>query len=101
MVIRKISDNRFTIKTDRPGVEVSWQVTGIRHDSYANKYRIPVEEEKSESDAGDPEVLNELESLSRHHEAGPVKRMAIGRRAPQFQRRFAQCARGAEAVSMV
>jgi len=34
---------------DKPGVEVSWQVTGIRHDTYANQHRIKVEEPKPES----------------------------------------------------
>ena len=28
----EIEDNRFTIQTDKPGVKVSWQVTGIRQD---------------------------------------------------------------------
>jgi hypothetical protein len=38
----KISGNHFTIRTDEPRVEVSWQVTGIRHDKYANQHRIRV-----------------------------------------------------------
>jgi len=42
----KISGNRFKIAGGRPGGEVSWQVTGIRKDAYANAYRIKVEEEK-------------------------------------------------------
>jgi hypothetical protein len=32
----EIKDNRFTIRTDQPNVKVSWLVTGIRHDRYAN-----------------------------------------------------------------
>jgi hypothetical protein len=43
-----IGDNRFTIKTSAANVKVSWQVTGIRQDPYANKNRIKVEEEKPE-----------------------------------------------------
>lgn len=42
----KIKDNRFKIAGGTPGMEVSWQVTGIRHDPYAEAKRIPVEEEK-------------------------------------------------------
>ncbi len=42
----KISGNRFKIAGGRAGGEVSWQVTGIRKDVYANAYRIKVEEEK-------------------------------------------------------
>ena len=46
MVSAKIKDNHFRIKTNLPNVEVSWQVTGIRHDRYANENRIAVEEDK-------------------------------------------------------
>jgi hypothetical protein len=48
----KVKDNRFSIKTDEPSVEVSWQVTGIRHDAYANKHRIPVESDKPKAERG-------------------------------------------------
>ena len=37
----KIHDNRFVIRS-KPRVEVSWQVTGVRHDRYANAHRIQV-----------------------------------------------------------
>ena len=52
IVAKEISRNRFTIRTNRPGVKVSWQVTGIRHDAYAEAYRIPVEEDKSPQEQG-------------------------------------------------
>ncbi len=45
-------------------VEVSWQVTGIRHDAYANKHRIPVEEQKPEDERGlllHPDAFNKPE----------------------------------------
>ncbi len=45
-VSEKVMGNRFVIKTNKPRVEISWQVTGIRHDTYANEHRIKVEEEK-------------------------------------------------------
>jgi hypothetical protein len=45
-VAEKISDNHFKIAGGKPGLEVSWQVTGIRQDAWANAHRIPVEEEK-------------------------------------------------------
>ena len=48
----KIKNNRFTIMTDKPNVEVSWQVTGIRQDPYANQHRIPVEEAKPDTERG-------------------------------------------------
>ncbi len=52
IVAKKVAGNRFTIATSAPNVEVSWQVTGIRQDAYANKHRIPVEQEKPVSERG-------------------------------------------------
>jgi hypothetical protein len=67
IVAKKIAANRFVIRTSRPHVEVSWQVTGIRHDAYANSYRIPVEEDKGVGEQGyylHPEVFGQPESKS-------------------------------------
>ncbi len=33
-------------------MEVSWQVSGIRHDAYANAHRVTVEEEKPQNEQG-------------------------------------------------
>jgi hypothetical protein len=52
IVANKVANHRFFIKTDKPNVEVSWQVTGIRQDSFANAHRIPVETEKAPADRG-------------------------------------------------
>ena len=52
IVAEKVKDNRFTIQTSVPGVEVSWQVTGVRQDAWARMNRIPVEEAKSEKERG-------------------------------------------------
>jgi hypothetical protein len=62
IVSREISHGRFTIKTNRPGVKVSWQVTGVRHDAYADAHRIEVEEEKPMPERGKylhPELFGE------------------------------------------
>jgi len=48
----EIKNNRFTIKTDKPNVKVSWQVTGIRHDPFADQHRILVEEIKPPEERG-------------------------------------------------
>lgn len=45
-VAREIKDNRFLIAGGRPHAKVSWQVTGIRHDAYANANPLQVEEDK-------------------------------------------------------
>jgi hypothetical protein len=52
IIARKVSGNRFVIRTSKPRVEVSWQVTGIRHDAYADMRRIKVEEDKPEQERG-------------------------------------------------
>jgi hypothetical protein len=51
-VAKEIQDNHFAIRTSKPGVKVSWQVTGIRHDAYANAHRVQVEEQKSPREQG-------------------------------------------------
>jgi hypothetical protein len=51
-VAREIHDNQFTIRTNKPDVKVSWQVTGVRHDAYAEQNRIQVEEDKAPRDRG-------------------------------------------------
>jgi hypothetical protein len=67
IVAEEVKDNRFTIQTSAPGVKVSWQVTGIRQDAWANKNRIPVEEAKSERERGhylNPEAFGKEEERS-------------------------------------
>lgn len=51
-VAEEIAGNRFKIAGGAPGVKVSWQVTGIRQDPFANAHRIPVEEEKPVRERG-------------------------------------------------
>ena len=48
----KVRNNRFRIGGGEPGAEVSWQVTGIRHDTWANAHPLRVEEEKSLAEHG-------------------------------------------------
>jgi len=52
MVASEIANHKFTIETDKPNVKVSWQLTGIRHDAWANAHRIPLEESKPEKERG-------------------------------------------------
>jgi hypothetical protein len=52
IVSQEIENNRFTIKTDKPNVKVSWLVTGIRHDPYAEAHRIQVEVDKPDREQG-------------------------------------------------
>jgi hypothetical protein len=51
-IASEVQGNQFQIAGGAPGARVSWQVTGIRKDAYANAHRIPVEVDKSESERG-------------------------------------------------
>jgi hypothetical protein len=52
IVATKIANHQFAIRTDKPNVEVSWQITGIRQDAWANAHRTPVELEKPDREKG-------------------------------------------------
>ena len=63
-IAEELQDNRFRVAGGQPGMKVSWQVTGVRQDAYANKNRIKVEEEKTERERGSylhPEAFNQPE----------------------------------------
>lgn len=51
-IAQRIQGNRFKIAGGTQGMAVSWQVTGIRHDPWAQEYRIPVEEAKPVNERG-------------------------------------------------
>ncbi len=51
-IAEEISHNHFKISGGVPGIKVSWQVTGFRHDAYAEAHRIQVEEDKPEAERG-------------------------------------------------
>lgn len=51
-VAREIKGNSFRIAGGIPGQKVSWQVTGIRHDAYADAHRIVVETDKPAREKG-------------------------------------------------
>jgi len=52
IVSSEIKGNQFSIKTDKPNVKVSWQVTGIRQDAYAKAHPLVVEQDKPASERG-------------------------------------------------
>jgi hypothetical protein len=63
-VAEEMADNRFKISGGAAGMKVSWQVTGVRQDAWANKHRIPVEERKPEVEQGyylHPEAFDQPE----------------------------------------
>jgi hypothetical protein len=48
----KIQKGLFRIAGGKPGLEISWQVTGIRHDAFANVHRVKVEVDKPDDEKG-------------------------------------------------
>jgi hypothetical protein len=56
-VAEEIQEGRFKIAGGRPGMKVSWQVIGRRHDEYARQHPIPIEIEKPSLKDGDPSAF--------------------------------------------
>ena len=52
MIAEELVDNIFLIRTESGNIKVSWQVTGVRHDAWAQKNRILIEEQKQEHNKG-------------------------------------------------
>ena len=64
-IAEEVAGNRFKIAGGVAGGRVSWQVTGVRQDPWANAHRIAVEEDKPESDRGfylHPDVFGQPDS---------------------------------------
>jgi hypothetical protein len=51
-IAEEITDNHFKISGGKSGMKVSWQVTGIRKDAFAEKHRIIPEVEKEQENKG-------------------------------------------------
>jgi hypothetical protein len=67
IILQEIQNNSFIIKTDKPSVKVSWQVTGVRSDAYVKAHPMSVEEEKPIAERGyylTPEVFGQPEESS-------------------------------------
>ncbi len=78
-IAEEVKGNRFRIAGGKPGMKVSWQLTGIRKDAYAEAHRIPVEQDKPERERGSflhPELHGQAEekSLERARYPGKMKR---------------------------
>jgi hypothetical protein len=82
IVEEEIENNRFVIATDEPNIKVSWQVTGIRNDPYAQDNRLAVEQDKRDRERGlylYPEGYDKNETESIYYEAREQARIdALG-----------------------
>ena len=59
IIAEEISNNQFAIRTDEPNIKVSWQVTGVRKDAWAQSHRIEAEVDKPPHEIGT--YLNPIE----------------------------------------
>lgn len=65
-IAKEVDNNTFEIAGGKPGLKVSWTVTGIRQDPYANMNRVQPEVEKSADEKGlylYPEAYGKPESM--------------------------------------
>lgn len=77
-VAQKINDARFHIAGGEPGMEVSWQITGVRKDAYAIAHPVEVQKAKPDGQRGKylhPKEHGVAEELGVEHDA----RMAMQR----------------------
>jgi hypothetical protein len=51
-VAQEITSNQFKVAGGKPGMKVSWMVTGVRKDAYANANRVVAVEEKKGGERG-------------------------------------------------
>ncbi len=51
-VSKKISNNTFEIRSSKPNTEISWQITGVRQDAWANANRVVDVVEKPADEKG-------------------------------------------------
>jgi len=69
-------------------VEVCWQVTGVRHDAWADAHRIPVEQAKTGRERGmylHPELFGappEKSVAAVHHQIVKLARESAQHRSP-------------------
>ena len=66
-ILEEISNNRFRIGGGIARMKVSWQVTGVRQDAWANAHPMPVEQRKSKEQQGrylHPELYEKAKSKS-------------------------------------
>jgi hypothetical protein len=78
-IAEQVAENHFKIAGGASGMMVSWQVTGIRQDAWANAHRIPVEELKADPERGHyihPELFDQ-----------PEEKNMVWARRPQLMQR--------------
>ncbi len=67
IVEKELKDGEFVVRTDKPFVKVSWQVSGVRNDPAAQSFGWKAEEDKSAKDKGtylNPAAYGQSKSMS-------------------------------------
>lgn len=85
-IASKVDGNKFGIAGGTPGLEVSWQVTGVRQDAYAKAHRIKVETPKSKDDRGTRQFVP-ANSSAKPMRVGPPRSdpVAVAPKAPSMK----------------
>ncbi len=89
---QEVANHQFSIAGGAPGMKVSWQVTGVRHDTYAKAYPMVVEVDKPANERGyytHPELYGQPEERGIMWGRAPEKMRQIKQR----QARLAQAAK--------
>ena len=76
----KNNSSRFKIAGGASGMKVSWQVTGIRRDPWANAHRIEVEEDKPDKERGyylHPDLYSQPEEKGISHLLFPKEKKEL------------------------
>ncbi len=65
VVSRELNESGFAVRTDKPNVKVSWQITVTRQDAFANYHRVQTETVKPADEVGKfrfPEAFGQPEN---------------------------------------
>ena len=79
-IAEEVSEHHFKIAGGKAGMKVSWMLTGVRHDAWANANRAKVEIEKSADEKGkylNPEAFGMPESMRIDHSDRASKPAAL------------------------
>jgi hypothetical protein len=86
-IAQKLSDNRFVIAGGAARMEISWQVTGIRSDSWAQANPLYVEEDKNELERGRYRHTEKSDALPFANRGGSVLSDAVSASSSDSPRR--------------
>lgn len=89
-VAKKLEANRFRIAGGIPGLEVSWQVTGIRQDAWAKANPLTTEQEKPQQERGTylhPELFGQPQEKSQQRALYPEAAFELPEEMGERQRK--------------